>query len=157
MAQPARNAAEKDTNVARATASNVAEMNKRATKEGATIAREGGERAGEAVRDSFEATQRTAAAVMEVQRTVARHSADGVAELNQAFVDLLNQQTRDGIDALRELTGAVDWNTVARIQGEFLRASLERSAEFTRRYFEVLQSVMASAASAPEEQTRKAA
>ena len=38
-----------------------------------------------------------------------------------------------------------------------MRISLERAAEFTRRYFEVVQAVASSAASATKEQAKKVA
>ena len=46
---------------------------------------------------------------------------------------------------------------VAQIQGELLRASMERAAAFTRRYFEVVQTVVASTTSTAKEQARKTA
>jgi hypothetical protein len=49
------------------------------------------------------------------------------------------------------------WDQVSRIQAELLRASVQRAAEFTRRYFEVVQAVTASAVSTAQEQARKAA
>ena len=48
------------------------------------------------------------------------------------------------------------WNRAACIQADLLRASMERSAAFTRRYLEVVQVVTASAVSATKEQARKA-
>ena len=55
------------------------------------------------------------------------------------------------------LTRAVDWDRVSRIQGELLRASVERAVRFTRRYLEVVQAVTASVAFTTKEQARKAA
>ena len=52
---------------------------------------------------------------------------------------------------------AVDWERVFQIQGEFVRASLERSAQLTQRYLEVTQTVMTATASATRQQARKAA
>ena len=43
------------------------------------------------------------------------------------------------------------------LQGEFLRASLDRSAQLTQRYLEVTQAVMTATASAARQQARKAA
>ena len=86
-----------------------------------------------------------------------RRSAEGAAEVGQALAELVDQQGRHNVEAFKALTGAVDWDGVARIQAELVRASLERAAEFARRYVEVVQAVMASAASATREQAKKAA
>jgi hypothetical protein len=147
MAQTARNdAAEK-------AADNVAELGKR----GADAAREAADRTGDAARRGFEAARRTAGAALEVERAVARRSAEGANEVGQALAELVKEQTQNNVEAFRALTRTVDWDQVARIQGELLRASLERTAEFTRRYFEVVQAVLNSAAEATREQARKAA
>ena len=82
------------------------------------------------------------------------------------FVELASEQTRQNFEMLKALTGAVDWNRFAKavdweqvlqIQSAYLRASLERSAQLTRRYLEVSQAVMTSAASATQRQAKKAA
>ena len=69
----------------------------------------------------------------------------------------MKEQARSNAEAFEALTRAVDWDRVSRIQGELLRASVERAVQFTRRYFEVVQAVAASVASATKEQARKAA
>ena len=88
---------------------------------------------------------------------MARRSAEGATEVGQAFAELAKEQARDNVETFQALTRTVDWDQVTRIQGEFLRASVERAAEFTRRYFEVVQAMVASAASTTKEQARKAA
>jgi hypothetical protein len=93
--------------------------------------------------------------VAEVEQESVRRVAEGTTELSQVFADLVQEQTRQNIEALTALSRAVDWERILQVQGEFLRASLERTALFTRRYFEVSQAVMTSAASAA--QRRKAA
>jgi hypothetical protein len=55
------------------------------------------------------------------------------------------------------VTKAVDWDQVFQIQGEYLRASLERATQFTQRYFEVVQTVTSAAADAARRQAKKAA
>ena len=45
----------------------------------------------------------------------------------------------------------------SQIQSAYLRASLERTAQLTRRYLEVSQAVMTSAASTAQRQAKKAA
>ncbi len=97
---------------------------------------------------------------------MARRSAEGTAELGRAVLDLVEQQTRHNLETLDALTGAVDWDRVAKavdwdhvfhIQGEYLRVSLERAAQLTRRYLEVSQAVVTAAASTAKREAKKAA
>ena len=151
MAQTARKQAEKATN-------NVAELGKRTADKAVDVTREAADKAEDTPRRGFPAVQRPAGAALEVERAVARRSAEGATEVGQAFAELAKEQARDNVEAFQALlTRTVDWDQVTRIQGEFLRASVERAAEFTRRYFEVVQAVVASAASTTKKQARKAA
>ena len=127
--------------IAERTGDDVAAFGRRAADKGADAAREATERTQDAARRGFQAAQRTTA---------------GATEVGRAFAELLKEQARDNTEAFRALAGAFDWGKAARIQAELLRASLERSAEFTRRYLEVVQAVTASAVSATREQARKA-
>jgi hypothetical protein len=151
MAQTARN------NDAEKATDNVAELGKRTADKGADVAREAIDRTGDAARRGLETAQRTAGAALEVERAVARRSAEGASEVGRAFAELVKEQARSNVEAFQALTRAVDWDQVARIQGELLRASVERAVQFTRRYLEVVQAVVASAASTTREQARKAA
>jgi hypothetical protein len=78
----------------------------------------------------------------------------------------MNQQTRHNLETLTALARAVDWQRVARavdwervvaIQSAYVRASLERATQLTRRYFEVVQTVTVAAADAAQRQAKKAA
>jgi hypothetical protein len=151
MAQIARN------NEAEKATDNVAELGKRTAAKGTDVAREAIDRTEGVARRGFEVAQRTAGAALEVERAVARRSAEGVTEVGQAFAELVKEQARANVEAFQALTRAVDWDQVSRVQGELLRASVERAAEFTRRYFEVVQAVTASVVSATKEQARKTA
>jgi hypothetical protein len=151
MAQTARTSeAEKATD-------NVAELGKRTADKGADVAREAVDQAEGTARRGFETAQRTAGAALEVERAVARRSAEGASEVGQAFAELVKEQARGNVEAFQALTRTVDWDQVSRIQGELLRASVERAAQFTRRYFEVVLAVTASVVSTTKEQARKAA
>jgi hypothetical protein len=150
MAQTARNEAEKATD-------NVAELGKRTADKAVDVTHEAADKAEDTARRGFQAVQKTAGAALEVERAVARRSAEGATEVGQVFAELAKEQARNNVEAFQALTRTVDWDQVTRIQGEFLRASMERTAEFTRRYFEVVQAVVASAASTTKEQARKAA
>jgi hypothetical protein len=151
MAQTARNdQAEKATD-------NVAELGRRTADKGVDAAREVADRTQDAVRRGLEIAQRTFGATAELERAVARRSAEGATELGQAFAELVREQARHNVAVLQALSRTVDWDGVAQVQGDFVRTSVERAAEFTRRYFEVVQAVTASVASATKEQARKAA
>ena len=151
MAQTARNdQAEKATD-------NVAEIGRRTADKAVDATREATDRAQDAARRGFETARRTFGATAELERAVARRSAEGASELGQAFAELVREQARSNVEAFQALGRAVDWDRVVRVQGELLRASLERAAAFNRRYLEVVQAVMASVASTTREQARKAA
>ena len=101
----------------------------------------------------------------EVQREVAQRSAEHTAELGRMFVDLLREQTQHNLKTFGALTGAVDWDQVAkavdwervaRIQSEYLRVTVERTAQLARRYFEAGQAVADATATAAKKQARKA-
>ena len=155
MAQIARNnEAEKAVSE---TAGNVAELGKRTADKAVGATREAAEKTQDVTRRGFEYAQRTFGATAELERAVARRSAEGATEIGQAFARLVEEQGRHNVEIFKALTGAVDWDGVARVQAEFVRVSLERGAEFARRYVEVAQAVFASAASATKEQARKAA
>jgi len=94
--------------------------------------------------------------VAELGKQIAHNVAD-MPEVGRALVEFVKRQARDNVETFQALTRTTDWNEAARIQGEFLRASLERAGQFTRRYVEVVQAVMTSAASTTREQARKAA
>jgi hypothetical protein len=147
MAQIARNnEAEKAT-----------ELGKRTADKSVDVAREAIDKTENTARRGFEAAQRTAGAALEVERAVTHRSAEGATEVSQAFAELVKEQARANVEAFQALTRVVDWNQVSRIQSELLRESVERAAQFTRRYFEVVQAVTASAVSVTKEQGRKAA
>ena len=129
MVQTARN------NEAERTVDNVAELGRRTAERGVDAAREAADRA----------------------QDVARRGFESASELGQAFAELVREQARGNVEVFQALARAVDWDQVSRVQGEFLRASVERAAEFTRRYLEVVQAVTASAVAATREQAEKAA
>ena len=122
-------------------------------------AREGGSGSSDERRHREEAPARTAAAatsstaqlgVKVARDTATRRSAEGTAELGQALTELVQEQIRHNVVTLTALSKAVDWEQLFRIQGEFLRTSLERLAGLNRRYLEASQAVFTAAARAGE-------
>ena len=100
----------------------------------------------EAARSGLQVVRRTADAAGEATR----RSAEGTAELGQALTELVQEQIRHNVVTLTALSKAVDWEQLFRIQGEFLRTSLERLAGLNRRYLEASQAVFTAAARAGE-------
>ena len=141
--------------IADRTGDDVAAFGRRAADKAADATREATERTQDAARRGLKQVQRTAGAALEVERAIVRRSTEGATEVGRAFAELVREQARDNVAAFRSLTDTF-WDQAARIQADLLRASLERSAEFTRRYLEVVQAVTASAVSATKEQARKA-
>ena len=146
MAQIAKTEAEKVTD-------NVAELGKRTADRAVDATQEIANRAEDTARRGFQ----TAGAALEVERAVVRRSAEGATEVGQVFTKLAKEQVQNNIETFQALTRTRDWSQVAQIHGDFLRASVERAAEFTKRYFEVVQAVVASMASTAKEQARKTA
>ena len=54
------------------------------------------------------------------------------------------QQTRDNVQLVQALTKPANWGQAAKLQREFLQASVMRTAQLARRYVEVTQTVMTS-------------
>lgn len=168
MAQIAKTGAEKasTTPSAKSPTDNVAELRQRAADQTAEVMHATAERAEHAARHGAETVQRAARAAGEAQRELTQLSAAGTSELGRLFVELAGEQARQNVKTLEALTGTVDWNRFAKtvdwqqvleIQSAYLRASLERTTRLTRRYLEVSQAVMASAASTARRQAKKAA
>jgi hypothetical protein len=142
MAQVAKSEIEKTVIVAKDATDKAADITREVAGNGEDVARRG-----------FEIVQQT----LEVAPVVARRSAEGTAEFGQVFAELANEQSRHSMELFKALTGTVDWDKVAQIHSEFLRASLERAAQLTQRYFEVVQAVLTTTASAAKEEAKKAA
>jgi hypothetical protein len=157
MAQIARTGAERPPETAATAASNVAELCKRTADQGAAVAREAADRVEDAAHSGARTVQRMDGAIGEAKLAVAQQSAEGTATLGRVFVDLANEQIRHNLEALNALTGAVDWDRVFQIQGEYLHVSLERTVRLIQRCLEVSQATMTSAASAAQRQAKKAA
>jgi hypothetical protein len=166
MAQTGKPGAERALDNAQDRVEDAAERGKRTVDHATDVARAANDRTGDAARYGLHVVQRAAGAVGEVQREVTQRSAEGMAELGRALVDLTVAQTRQNLETWTALTGAVDWEQVAKavdwdrvfqIQSEFLRVSLERTVQLTQHYLEVTQTVVTTAASAAQRQAEPAA
>jgi hypothetical protein len=112
------------------------------------VTREAAERTGDVVRHGLQVAQRTG----EAQREVAQRSAEHTTEFGRVLVDMFQEQAQYNLKTLAALAGAVDWDQVLRLQGEYLRASLERGVQVTQRYLEASQAVMTATANAARKQ-----
>ena len=142
------------------------EQGRRTAGQVGEVARDVAERSADAARQDLQVIQRAAGAAGEIQREVAHRSAEKTAALGRVLVDLTVTQTRENLETLSKLSGAVDWEQVAKavdldrvfqIQSAYLRVSLERATELTRRYIEVSQAVLTATASAAQRQAKEAA
>ena len=142
------------------------EAGRRTAEQTAEVTRELTDRTGNLIQQGLRVVQGTTDAVRALPREVARQSAEGTAEIGRTLLSLVHEQTRQNLDTMQALATAVDWNRAVKavdwdrvfeIQGEFVRASLERSAQLTQRYLEVTQAVMTATAAATRQQARKAA
>jgi len=147
------------------TVEQVAEAGRRTADQAGEITRELTDRTGNLIQQSLRVVQGTTDAARALPRDVARQSAEGTAEIGRTLLSLMHEQTRQNLDTMQALATAVDWHRAVKavdwervfeIQGEFVRASLDRSAQLTQRYLEVTQAVMTET-SAARQQARKAA
>ena len=165
MAQIAKPAAEKAAATTKDAANNVTDHGQHATDKAAELTRETVAKSKDTARGGLSAVQRTAGTALEAERAVVRRSAEGTAELGQALTDLLKEQTQQNLKTMMALTGAVDWDQVARaidweqvlrIQSEYLRDSLERMGRIKQCYLEVSQAVLTTSMTTAVRQTSKA-
>src|SRR3954464_8712222 len=130
---------------ARQTVERTAEATTAAVRSGAKVAREATETGAQATeaaaRGGLQLVERTAGAFGEAQRETAQRSAEATAELGRLFVELLGEQTRHNVEMATAFGRMADWGEVARLQGEFVRASLERVNRLNGRYLEVVWEV----------------
>ena len=158
--------AKSETEKVVATAGNIAALGKRATDKATDVTRETVDEAEEMTRGGLRAMERTAGAALEVERAVARRSAEGTAEIDQVFTGLFKEQARHNVETLSALNHAVDWEQVIKafdwkqvvqIQAAYLRGSMERMAQLTQRCLEINQAVLTTATSSVLRQANKAA
>jgi competence protein ComEA len=146
----ARETAERTTEAAASALRSAVETGRGATKAGA-------EAASSAAQGGLHLVQRTAGAVSKVQRETTRQSAEGTAELGKLWLEMLGEQTRHNLTVAAALGKAVDWEEVVRVQGEYMRSSMERMNQLNSRYLEIVRTVMAVSVPATQDQDKRAA
>jgi hypothetical protein len=147
--------ADQATEISARTVDQVAEAGRRTAEQAGEVTRELTDRAGNLIQQGLRVVQGTTEAARALPQEVARQSAEGTAELGRTLLGLVHEQTRQNLDTMQALATAVDWNRAVKavdwqrvfeVQGEFVRASLDRSAQLTQRYLEVTRTVMAASA-----------
>jgi hypothetical protein len=156
MAQIARTETDKATNPAKNASDNVAELVKRATDKAAEVTRELTGQVENVARSGFQSVRQAVDAAAEAEQKTARHAVTGAAEINQSLVELLTEQTKHNVQLFQALAQPTNWGKGPQLQSEFLRASFQRAAQFTRRYVEVSQAVLTSALPTARGQAKKA-
>ena len=155
MAQVARIEADKAKN-AKDTGDKVAELGKQATEKVAETTGDAVAQA-EAVADrGYRSVHQSADAVAEAGQDTLRLTEKGLAEVNHSLFDLLNQQTRHGVQVAQTLAHPANWSRAIEFQNEFLRASLERATQFGQRYVSASQAFLTGQLQTARRDARKA-
>ena len=118
-----------------------------------------------AARSVLRVAHQSGQAAGEVQRDLAERSSEGLTEFNRMFADHLRDHARQSLEAWTilaravrwdEVIKAVDWQQVTELQTRYIRDSLDRTTQLTRRCLELGQAVMESAAAAQRKSDRAA-
>ena len=156
MAQIAKTEADKAASSAKDAGDKIAELGKQTTAKAAEITRDAAGQAEAFVRKGLQSVRPTVDAAAEIGQNTARRAQEGMAEINQSLLDLLNEQARHNVQVLQTLAQPAKWGKAVELQSEFLSASLQRAAQFAWRYVEVSQAIMSSAQTTARGQTRRA-
>jgi hypothetical protein len=92
------------------------------------------------LRAAHGATQ--AASTRAAEEELARRSAEGAAALGKLFLELVSEQGRRNIETLSAMMGTTRYDDMIRIQGEFMRESLQQMAHLAARFLEVAQTAL---------------
>ena len=124
-------AVERTAEVISAVARRGAEAAERATERTAEVALT-------VVRGGVEAAGRTAGSLAEAEKAATARSGEAVTELSRLVADLVNEQVRANVEALRALGRARTWPEVLEAHATFFRGNLERMTDGTGRYLEAV-------------------
>lgn len=155
MAQIAKTEADKAASSAKDAGDKVAELGKQTTAAAAENTRDATSQAETFVRKGLQSVRPAVDTAVEVGQNTARRAQEGMAEVNQSLLELLNEQARHNVQVLQTLAQPAKWSKAAELQSEFLRASLQRAAQFAWRYLEVSQAIMSSAQATARGQIRR--
>ena len=120
------------------------------------ITRESANAAVEAGRTGLHLARRAAEETGEAQRELTQRTVESTAEFGRDLTDLLQEQARYNLRVWSAL-GAADWRQLWQLHAEYLRASLERTAQLTRRWFALSQAVLTASPGTAREQGKSVA
>lgn len=103
------------------------DVTSRATEAAARIADQG-------ARVGLQAVEQTAEIVAGAQNEVTQHPVQDASAFGQAFLELLQEQGRENLEAMTALSRAKGLDEVIKVQGAYLRGTLERMTELNRRW-----------------------
>jgi hypothetical protein len=98
------------------------------------------------VRGGVEAAGRTAGSLAGAGKAATARSGDAVGELGRLVAELVNEQVRANVEALRALGRARTWPEVLEAHATFFRGNLERMTEGSGRYLEAVTRLAAGPA-----------
>jgi len=120
------------------------------TRHGAETAERATERTAEfaltVVRGGVEAAERAAGGLVEAERAAVARSGETVTGLSRLVAELVNEQVRANVEALRALGRARTWPEVLEAHAAFFRGNLERMSEGSGRYLEAVTRLAAAPA-----------
>ena len=89
-------------------------------------------------RGGVEAAGRATAGLVEAERAAVARSGEALGELGRLVTDLVNEQVKANVEALRALGRARTWPEVLEAHAAFFRGNLERMSEGAGRYLEAV-------------------
>ena len=98
------------------------------------------------VRGGVEAAGRATGGLVEAERAAVARSGEAVGELSRLVADLVNEQVRANVEALRALGRARTWPEVLEAHAAFFRGNLERMTDGAGRYLEAVTRMAAGLA-----------
>jgi hypothetical protein len=143
-------AVERTAEVVSAVARRGAEAAERATERTAEVALS-------VVRGGVEAAGRAAGGLAAAEKAATARSGDAVTELSRLVADLVNEQVKANVEALRDLGRARTWPEVLEAHAAFFRGNLERMTEGSGRYLEAVTRMAAGLAGAGRDKDEEAA
>ena len=98
------------------------------------------------VRGGVEAAGRATGGLAEAEKAATARSGEAVTELSRLVAELVNEQVRANVEALRALGRARTWPEVLEAHAAFFRGNLERMTDGTGRYLEAVTRMAAGLA-----------
>ena len=131
---------------------NASEFGKRIADQAADAARQMTAKAEDVASNNLVDLQKNATATLETERALASRVAEDSSGLGRALAQLVSEQAQHNVEVFTKLTRTFSPFEAVRIHSDFLRASMDRTSQFTRRYFEITQASMVATMSMAKDQ-----